>query len=280
MKYIVAVSGGVDSVVLLDAVWRTHRHELVVAHFDHGIRDESAADARFVRALAERYGVPFVMRREELGLGASEEFARQRRYEFLYEVAREYNGQIVTAHHQDDVIETMALNIMRGTRWRGIAGMSDERVLRPMVGQTKQSIYDYAARRQLEWCEDETNQSDRYTRNQVRRRLGRALDDKCRQELVELWYEQRVLRRNIEVEVEKFEPQMMSRYFLTNIPLPVAEELLYQYVMKRTGISLLSAQLGRLVVTVRTGRAGTIWYIAPHVRVKLTQKNVTIDRVD
>lgn len=67
MKLIVAVSGGVDSVVLLDMLVRAGQDGLVVAHFDHGIRDDSAADARFVEGLAVSYGLSFEMRREELG---------------------------------------------------------------------------------------------------------------------------------------------------------------------------------------------------------------------
>jgi tRNA(Ile)-lysidine synthase len=183
----------------------------------------------------------------------------------LFDVAKKYNGQVVTAHHQDDMIETMALNVSRGTRWRGVAGMSDERVLRPMIWQTKQEVYEYALRRRLEWREDETNQSDQYARNRIRRQL---------------WREQRALRQQIEQATAEFAQQMTSRYFLITIPLPVAEELLYEYILKQTGTSLLRAQLERLVVAVRTGRAGTIWHIAPRVRVKLTQKTVTIERVD
>ena len=280
MKYVVAVSGGVDSVVLLDVLWRTRRHELVVAHFDHGIREDSASDARFVKALAKCYGLPFEIRREELGDRSSEEFARQRRYKFLFDVAKKYGGRVVTAHHRDDVIETMALNISRGTRWRGVAGMSDERIIRPLVGQSKQDIYNYAMRHHLEWCEDETNHSDRYARNRIRSKINHSLDNEAKNKLVGLWREQLMLRREIEAETQNFELDMLSRYFLISIPLSVAEELLYLYVLKRTGTSLLSSQLERLVVAVRTGRPETIWHIAPQVHMKLTQKTVTIERVD
>jgi tRNA(Ile)-lysidine synthase len=82
MKYLVAVSGGIDSVVLLHKLVAAGEHELVVAHFDHGIREDSAEDARFVKGLAEHYGLPFVMKREELGKTAGEEQARTRRYAF------------------------------------------------------------------------------------------------------------------------------------------------------------------------------------------------------
>ena len=280
MKLVVAVSGGVDSVVLLDILWRTHRHELVVAHFDHGIRKNSADDARFVEELAKKYDLPFELKREELGEHTSEEFARQRRYEFLRNVTGRCHGQVVTAHHQDDVVETIALNIMRGTRWRGLAVMSDGRILRPLVGQTKQDIYNYAMRHRLEWCEDETNLTDKYARNRVRSEMNRSLDAETRGKLADLWRKQRKLRQEIENESKNFENQMTSRYFLTNISLSVAEELLYEYVLEKTGTSLLSLQLERLAMAVRTGKADTNWHIAPNVRVKLTQKNVTMERVD
>ena len=78
MKYLVAVSGGVDSVVLLDMLSGTD-HALIVAHVDHGIREDSAADARFVAGLAKRYGLPFVSTELGLGVQASEEQARNGR---------------------------------------------------------------------------------------------------------------------------------------------------------------------------------------------------------
>ncbi len=68
MKYLVAVSGGIDSVVLLDILVKDAQHELIVAHFDHGIREDSADDERFVRGLAAQYGLPFTSRRTELGV--------------------------------------------------------------------------------------------------------------------------------------------------------------------------------------------------------------------
>lgn len=83
MKYVVAVSGGVDSVVLLDMLVKTGEHELVVAHFDHGIRNESTDDANFVAGLAAQYGLPFKVTQGHLGSAASEELARNKRYEFL-----------------------------------------------------------------------------------------------------------------------------------------------------------------------------------------------------
>ena len=90
MRHILAVSGGVDSVVLLDMVVQglMKSDQVIVAHFDHGIRPESADDAAFVKSLADKYGLLFETKREELGPDASEELARDRRYVFLRDIAK------------------------------------------------------------------------------------------------------------------------------------------------------------------------------------------------
>lgn len=265
--------------VLLDNILRHGQDEVAVAHFDHGIRAESAADARFVAGLARRYNVPYVTRREELGLAASEDMARQRRYQFLFDAAARWGGRVTTAHHQDDVIETMALNLRRGTRWRGLAVMGDQRIERPLLEWTKQDIYDYALRHRLEWVEDATNQSDAYLRNQLRRQLQVGLTDQQRAALGQLWHQQRQLCREIDQETLRLSSRLGSRYFWAHIPIEPARELLHREVQRLTGASLLSAQLDRLLIAIKTGRAGTVWQPAANVRVKLSVKSVTIKRV-
>src|SRR4051812_31887046 len=106
-KYILAVSGGVDSMVLLDLLARKPGIELVVAHFDHGIRPDSKKDEVLVRKAAASYGVAFEPGQGNLGPAASEATARQARYHFLDEVLTKHQAlKIITAHHQDDAIET------------------------------------------------------------------------------------------------------------------------------------------------------------------------------
>lgn len=175
-RYVVAVSGGVDSVVLLDILSKISGLQLIVAHFDHGIRPESADDAQFVAGQAQKYGLEYYGEREELGANASEALARKRRYAFLERVRETTNAAaIVTAHHQDDVIETAVINMLRGTGRRGITSLDTSRdIIRPLLTLPKQEIVNYAQQNGLLWREDATNSSDAYLRNRVRRRLENA----------------------------------------------------------------------------------------------------------
>ncbi|MGH7645086.1 MAG: tRNA lysidine(34) synthetase TilS, partial [Gemmatimonadales bacterium] len=123
---IVAVSGGPDSVALLDLL-----HEaalpgigLVVAHADHGIQPGSAAVAEQVGRLAASYGLPFELGRLALGPGASETVARRARYAWLRDVQRRRGVRyLVTAHHRDDQVETVLLRVLRGSGLAGLAGI-------------------------------------------------------------------------------------------------------------------------------------------------------------
>src|SRR5690606_5271626 len=100
-KYVVAVSGGVDSMVLLDLLRQKPKLELIVAHFDHGIRPDSAEDRKLVQRVAKHYDLPFVYAEGKLGPKASEALAREARYAFLRRVQAEQGAEaIITAHHQ------------------------------------------------------------------------------------------------------------------------------------------------------------------------------------
>lgn len=253
MKYVVAVSGGVDSVVLLDMLVKTGEHELVVAHFDHGIREESDADARFVKALAKKYHLPFEHRREELGQAASEELARERRYDFLRLLARQHDARIITAHHLDDVVETIVINIERGTGWRGLAVLNASDIERPLLRKTKQELYAYAIENSLEWVEDETNSLDAYHRNRVRKSTTRMADD-TKHELANLRDKQVAVSHSVNDEVERLARQWgASRYPHCMIDAPEALEILRHVTDGR----LTRPQQKALWLAIKTARPGT-----------------------
>lgn len=186
-KYVVAVSGGVDSVVLLDLLSKQKDLELVVAHFDHGIRSDAKKDRLFVQALAKKYNLPFEYAEGNLGPKASEATARQARYEFLESVKQKYKARaIMTAHHQDDVLETVCLNILRGTGRKGLSSLGDTASLkRPLLNYSKMQITDYAKKHHLRWREDPTNQDEKYLRNWLRHNIIAKLSKKQRQQLLE-----------------------------------------------------------------------------------------------
>lgn len=182
--------------------------EIIVAHFDHGIRDNSSEDADFVRKMAEEiYHETNIAEKGKLGPAASEEAAREARYEFLRKVAREHEpATIYTAHHLDDLIESVVINLLRGTGWRGLAVLDMAGIRRPLLEaeicyepMDKLAILEYAAKRGLRFREDPTNSSEQFLRNRVRGRLEKEnWSYKRKLEMWELWRKQKQLRREID----------------------------------------------------------------------------------
>src|ERR1041384_3208966 len=171
---VVAVSGGADSVALLDLLSGLAGElgiKLVVAHVDHGIQPESRAVARSVRALAKRVDLPFTL--AELRLGAvGETAARRARYEWLRaEQQRLHATWIVTAHHRDDQAETVLLRLLHGSAPAGLVGIparSRGGLLRPLLLFTHAELAAHVAARGLPVFEDPANADPRHLRSWVR----------------------------------------------------------------------------------------------------------------
>ena len=271
-KYVLAVSGGVDSVVLLDILSKKSDLELIVAHFDHGIRQESSDDEIFVADLAKKYGLKYESRREDLGESASEDLARKRRYLFLNEIAKKYQVKLITAHHADDVIETIAINIIRGTGWRGLAVM-DSDIIRPLTNTTKTEIICYAKENNLVWHEDITNSNIDYLRNKIRRQTM-PLDLDTKKQLLVLWQEQKRLKNDIERESSDLnQANSQSRYFFIAIDSVVAIELLRNL----TNGLLTRPQLSNLLYAIKTYAGGKIYDVGSDVKCNFDSRNFTIE---
>lgn len=173
---IVAVSGGVDSVVLLDLltrlqpVWNWH---LSVAHLNHKIRPDSDRDAQLVAGIANQYDLPFYLGQLD-GSKTSEAALRKKRYEFLNSIADGAGADyIVTAHHSDDRIETSIFNTVRGADREGMTALRDkrDRIVRPFLPFSKGQIITYANLKNLPFHEDCTNSDIGYSRNFVRHHI-------------------------------------------------------------------------------------------------------------
>jgi tRNA(Ile)-lysidine synthase len=274
-KYVVAVSGGVDSVVLLDILTKQPGVELIVAHFDHGIRTDSGIDAIFVAGLAKKYKLPFETKREDLGVDTSEDKARSRRYNFLRSVADKHNAKLITAHHSDDVVETIAINLSRGTGWRGLAVL-DSDIVRLLTGLTKQDILEYARANNLEWREDSTNADDKYLRNRIRRKTNQLEDDKKRQ-LLALWSEQKSLKRKIKTEVEKLigKGPEYSRYFFIHIDADTALECL-RYIVDA---KLTRPQMLKALHAIKVSQPGKMYKAGSGVEIHFSSRNFTVEMI-
>lgn len=276
---VVAVSGGVDSVVLLDFLSRQQRYELVMAHFEHGIRGEaSQADARFVEYLSQKYRVKYEIGYGNLSKSASEADAREKRYAFLKGVASKYGGRIVTAHHLDDLVETVAINLVRGTGWRGLAVFGNASLLRPLLRYQKSELYDYALRHRLEWVEDETNRTDAYLRNRLRSATT-ALPLDIKRQLATLREAQRALRVAIDLEAAAIigSGPEFSRHPLIVTDATSASELLRAAVKSATGYSPTRPQLDRALLAIKTARPGTLHSLGGGVRLRFGRRHFLVE---
>ncbi len=173
-RALVAVSGGADSVALLDLLVATrdrHGLELVAAHVDHGIHPDSAAVSAAVAELAARLGVPSLRGRLRLGAGAGETVARARRFRWL-EAARRRTGAdlILLAHHADDQAETVLMRALRGSAPAGLAGIRPVRgrLVRPLLGVSRAELRAHCAARGLPWWDDPANDDPVHLRSWLR----------------------------------------------------------------------------------------------------------------
>lgn len=252
-KIILAVSGGVDSMVMLDMICRSGQYssgDITVAHFDHGIRENSAEDAAFVERKVKDYGVEFRLGEGELGRGASEAEARAARYDFLHSI--DPFATIFTAHHLDDLIETVAINLIRGTGWRGLAALDTPGVKRPFLEMDmfyepmdKAAIMEYAAKRRLEFREDPSNSWDEYLRNRVRHQMNNSpLDFEQKIAIYRLWQAQKRLKSEIDPSIVQLLPEdkIWQRAWFRNLEPNLALELLRAGTL-RAGIAATRPQL-------------------------------------
>lgn len=275
--YVVAVSGGVDSVVLLDMLSRGSE-EIIVAHVEHGIRDDSPEDAQFVRALAKKYGYRYREKALNLGAGASELQAREARYEFLFSLAKEFGATIVTAHHGDDLAETIAINMTRGTGWRGLAVLNRQGIYRPLLPYPKADLYSYAMSHHLEWVEDKTNRDRRYLRNRVRAQLRPRLTAPARKQLLALRERQVQLAAAVNAEAQALVSQPGSRrYLIAHCDQKPALELLGTVIFSFAGTRPQGPQLERALLAIKTAKPGTTHHVGDKIILRFTTRDFSVE---
>jgi tRNA(Ile)-lysidine synthetase-like protein len=278
-KYVVAVSGGVDSAALLNLLHERGDYELVVAHFDHGIRPDSHIDLEFVKDLADSLNLQFVGAEGKLGPDASEATAREARYEFLRKAMRKAEAQaIITAHHQDDLIETAILNMLRGTGRKGLVSLSERSdILRPLLEARKQELIDYAQKNSLEWREDSTNQNDKYSRNYVRHNLIPKLSEAERQTLLRVLAKLKETSWDLDTLLVKYtQNAWLDRAWFNSLPHDVAKEVMAAWLRNNEIRDFDRKNIESLVVASKTAKVGKQFPVLKMKYMQINQHNLAL----
>lgn len=283
--YIVAVSGGVDSMALLELLRHKPGLKLVVAHYDHGIREDSEIDRLLIQKIAKKHGLPFVYNEGHLGSETSEASSRKARYDFLHSVRQATGAQaIITAHHEDDVLETAIMNLLRGTGRKGLASLkSTDLILRPLLHVTKSEIKKYAREHNLKWREDVTNQDTKYLRNYIRHKILTKFSTKERQQLSELVVETRRLNEEIENLLAlhlHLQPAIdrVDRHWFIMLPHNVAQEVMAGW-LRRQGVRDFTAKtINRLIVAAKTFKTGQLTDVDKNYVLKINKATLALMR--
>jgi len=271
-RVLVCVSGGSDSIALLHLLQRLaprHRFQLNVVHFNHQLRPEAEADARFVQNVCADLGVPFQLKtstslaHETSGVQAK---AREWRRAESLELAQQLGAEcIATAHQADDQVETWLLKWLRGAHLSRLQGMdwSDPPFIRPLLDCTRQELRDFLLRHHLPWREDESNQSPKYLRNRVRNELIPLLNELSRNGLTQHLRDletqsahlrdwlgaQSVLKPEGTASVSEDQLPVTA---LADLPELVQQEVLHRFLAERSGLTLPYRRLLELLKLLRT----------------------------
>ena len=185
-KVILALSGGIDSMVLADLLLKV-KVNFVAAHCNFHLRgEESDGDEQFVRDYAERNGIQCFVKHFETEKYAAEQgisiemAARDLRYAWFEQLRQQLGyDKIVVAHHADDQAETFFINLLRGAGLNGLKGMKPQNgvIIRPLLWASREQIRKYAVENQILWREDHTNAESVYLRNKIRNQLLPAFDE-------------------------------------------------------------------------------------------------------
>ena len=182
-KMVIALSGGPDSMCLLHALISLrdkYNLTIICAHVNHGLRTESEEEKDFVKDYCKKNNLIF----EYLKIDGytnnkfSEDEARRKRYKFFDEIVKKYNANyLFTAHHGDDLIESVLMRIVRGSTLSGFMGIpkisrnKKYKIVRPLLYSTKEEILKYLNNLEIPYCLDKTNDSEKYTRNRFRKHM-------------------------------------------------------------------------------------------------------------
>tara|TARA_A100001037_G_C15149819_1_gene638446 strand:- start:2040 stop:3356 length:1317 start_codon:yes stop_codon:yes gene_type:complete len=265
-KLLLAVSGGVDSVVLCHLL-AVEGYEFEIAHCNFKLRDlDSDKDEVFVKNLAKKYNVSFHAKKFSTKMSAKKNKtsiqmeARDLRYKWLRKIMKQINAKyILTAHHKNDSVETFLINIIRGTGVRGLLGIqNNEFLIRPLLFATKEELISYSVKEKLRFRIDSSNFSNKYVRNQLRNLIIPKIEEinpnfqetvlkeqKIFSFIYKFYLEQiDILKKNILTKKNKDVLINLKIIRSLNSPEPIVYEILKCYGF-RSAIDITNAFFGR-----------------------------------
>ena len=179
ISIVIAVSGGPDSMALLNllnVIKKEKNIKIICAHVNHNLRKESKAEAKMVKDYCKQKSIIYEYMEIKEYKGNTENYAREKRYEFFENLLKKYNSKyLFTAHHGDDLIETVIMRLIRSSSLKGYSAFSeitekkDYKIYRPLITKTKEEIFNYVKNNNLLYAIDKTNDSDFFTRNRIRK---------------------------------------------------------------------------------------------------------------
>jgi len=225
---IVGVSGGSDSTCLLDLLQKSGTN-IIIAHFNHGLRIEANEDSEYIKNLSERRGIKCIQGSEDVRSFAKnaklsiEDAARKLRYKFLFEVANQYHAHAVAVGHTaDDQVETILMHLLRGCGLDGLQGMVPRSItefnaktplIRPLLEFTRNEILAYCQANNLTYLEDRSNQEKIFLRNRIRLELIPSLESynpRVKENILKM---ARIIQGDVEVLTERTR-EILQEYLL------------------------------------------------------------------
>ena len=278
-KIVVSVSGGLDSITLLVLLHHLDCFKLIAAHINHNLRIQSNSDEKFVKDLCGELRIPFFTKslnlskkNKKLGI---EEWGRIERYKFLNTLLEETKANwIMTAHHANDQVETLLMNLSRQSGIGGLKGIAKkrEKILRPLLKFTKREIRDFAKINRISFCEDLSNQDIKRTRNFLRHKVLSPWESKMPEVINNISKSVKYFKEwsdGLDLLIKRFViPELKYQNKKIEIPIVIIDSLpnivlvrLIQIVTKTENKQLSKHKIAMLVQFIESSSVGKIHVI-------------------
>ena len=293
ISVVIAVSGGPDSMALLNLlskIKKEKRLKLICAHVNHKLRKESAKEAEMVKLYCKQNNIIFEYMEINEYKGNTENYAREKRYDFFERLIKKYSSPyLFTAHHGDDLIETIMMRLIRGSSLKGYTGFSEitekenYKIIRPLITKTKEEILNYTIKNNIPYAIDKTNDSDIFTRNRIRKYVLPKLKEENKNIHLKFLNFSTSLSQiddYLKKELTKIIPNLYQNNIL-NIDLFIKEEPLIQskiieYILNKTyqnKINLINEKhVNNILSTIKNNKPNQILNL-PHNKIFIKSYN-------